>query len=57
MGGHRQTCVGSLPGGVGKGEKVGTVANGRQDIRAELGWDVVGSHQRSGGAVVDKPAV
>ncbi len=32
------------------------VANGRQDIRAVLCWDTVGSHRNTGGAVVEKPA-
>lgn len=33
------------------------VANGRQDISAVLGWDTVGSHRNTGGAVVEQPAV
>jgi len=32
------------------------VASGRQDIRAVLRWDTVGSHCNTGGAV-EKPAV
>lgn len=33
------------------------VANGRQDIRAALRWDTVGSRRNIEGAVVEKPAV
>lgn len=33
------------------------VANGRQDISAVLGWDTVGSHRNTGGAVVAASSV
>lgn len=52
----RGARIGELPSVFGKGYKVGMVASGRQDIRAVLCWDTVGSHHNTGGAVVEKPA-